>query len=75
MFRIKIYEKNRSRHSAIVSRSTSIFRVRYIIGSLPSDHVQLTGGGVDEKITLRITAGDGKGELLGRDVAIERPDL
>lgn len=45
------------------------------IGSFLTDHVELTGGGVDEKITFRIAAGDGKSELLGRDVAIERLDL
>ena len=50
------------------------FSARYC-SSDASDHAELTGGGVDEKITLRIAAGDGKGELLGRDVAIERPDL
>lgn len=35
----------------------------------------LTGGGVDEKITLRIAAADGEDELLGRDVAIKGVDL
>lgn len=35
----------------------------------------LTGGGVDEKITLRIAAADGEDELLGRDVAIKGADL
>lgn len=36
---------------------------------------RLTGGGVDEKITLRIAAADGEDELLGRDVAIKGADL
>lgn len=35
----------------------------------------LTGGGVDEKITLRIAAADGEDELLGRDVAVKGADL
>lgn len=35
----------------------------------------LTGGGVDEKITLRIAAADGEDELLGRDVTIKGTDL
>lgn len=35
----------------------------------------LTGGGVDEKITLRIAAADGEDELLGRDVAIKGANL
>lgn len=36
---------------------------------------RLTGGRVDEKITLRIAAADGEDELLGRDVAIKGADL
>jgi len=35
----------------------------------------LTGGGVNEKITLRIAAADGEDELLGRDVTIKGTDL
>jgi len=35
----------------------------------------LTGGGVDEKISLRIAAADGEDELLGRDVVIKGADL
>lgn len=37
--------------------------------------MELTSGGVDEKIALWVAAGDGEGELLGRDVAIERSNL
>lgn len=36
---------------------------------------ELTGGGVDEKITLRIAAADGEDESLGRGVAIKGADL
>lgn len=36
---------------------------------------RLTGGRVDEKITLRIAAADGEDELLGRDVVIKGADL
>jgi len=35
----------------------------------------LTGGGVDEKISLWIAAADGEDELLGRDVVIKGADL